>query len=180
MSRDDRGPEPAAPGTGADGDLTRLDVAGLRRRRAESVDAETGVSYLRRLAQGALDIARGEQARRATGTGGDLAGLVHDLPAILGEAARPEGRGRISPQLEPTQVEPALQAELDELVGGIGAAAVTAVDDAELARLVDRLAVLERKISARRREMHVRIDALQAELVRRYRSGEATVESLLE
>lgn len=161
-------------------DATTLEIAELRRLRAESVDAETGLSYLRRLTQGALDIARGEQARRSTGEGGDLAGLVDDLPSILSDAPRPSSGGRLSHRLQPVQVEPALQAELDELVGGIGTSAVTTLDDAELAHLVDGLAALERKLSERRRQLHARIDALQAELVRRYRSGEATVESLLE
>ena len=34
-------------------------------------------------------------------------------------------------------------------------------------------------MSRRRRSLHERIDALQAEITRRYRTGEASVESLL-
>ena len=37
----------------------------------------------------------------------------------------------------------------------------------------------EQQVSGRRRELHQRIDALQAEITRRYRTGEASVETLL-
>ena len=48
-----------------------------------------------------------------------------------------------------------------------------------LRRVTEELAQFERNVSARRRAMFDRIDALQAEIVRRYRSGEANVDSLL-
>ena len=38
---------------------------------------------------------------------------------------------------------------------------------------------LERHVSGQRRALHERIDALQEELVRRYKTGEASVDSLL-
>ena len=38
---------------------------------------------------------------------------------------------------------------------------------------------LERQVSERRQALFTRIDALQAELTRRYKTGEASVESLL-
>jgi hypothetical protein len=44
----------------------------------------------------------------------------------------------------------------------------------------DRLEALEREISDRRRQFFDRIDTLQAEITRRYRTGEASVESLLQ
>ena len=37
----------------------------------------------------------------------------------------------------------------------------------------------EAELSARRRTLHERIDVLQAEITRRYKTGEASVESLL-
>ena len=51
--------------------------------------------------------------------------------------------------------------------------------DDELRQVTDALAEFERQVSGRRRAMFDRIDALQAEIVRRYRSGEANVDSLL-
>ncbi len=43
----------------------------------------------------------------------------------------------------------------------------------------ERLDVLERSVSSQRKAVFEIVDRLQAEVVRRYRSGEATVDSLL-
>lgn len=162
-------------------DLSALSVADLRRLRAECAAVETGLSYLRRMVQGPLDIVRREQDRRARGehdTG--LSDLVEELPEILADGPRAAGLGRLPQALEPTEIDPALRAELDALVGDGRVAAVTTMDDEELAALARGLADFEARVSARRRAFHERIDALQAELTRRYRTGEASVESLLE
>jgi len=161
--------------------LAELPIGELRRLRAACVEVETGLSYLRRLVQGPLDIVRREQQRRAGGAPEpDLSELVAQLPGILADGPRASGVGRLPQTLEPTDVDPVLQAELDELVGGGRVAAVTTMDDAELAALADALADFEARVSGRRRAFHERIDALQAELTRRYRTGEASVESLLD
>jgi hypothetical protein len=162
-------------------DLTAVPIEELRRLRAEHAAVETGLSYLRRMVQGPLDIVRREQARRAGGereTG--LSELVEELPGILADGPRGAGLGRLPQTLEPTEIDPALQAELDALVGDGRVAAVTTMDDEELAALARALAEFEARVSARRRAFHERLDALQAELARRYRTGEASVESLLD
>jgi hypothetical protein len=53
------------------------------------------------------------------------------------------------------------------------------ISDQDLAAASQRLAALERRVSDHRRVLFDRLDALQAELARRYKSGEASVESLL-
>jgi hypothetical protein len=53
------------------------------------------------------------------------------------------------------------------------------ISDAELGSLTDALASIERQLSDQRHQLHQRLDALQAEMVRRYRSGEANVDNLL-
>ena len=58
--------------------------------------------------------------------------------------------------------------------------ALTDVADDQLAAMVEGLSDYEHAVSARRRALHERIDALQAEITRRYRTGEASVESLLQ
>jgi hypothetical protein len=45
--------------------------------------------------------------------------------------------------------------------------------------LESALVEFERDVSADRRDRHARLDALSAELVRRYREGEASVDGLL-
>ena len=126
----------------------------VRTLRAECVEVETGLSYLRRMVQGPLDIVHREQTRRSSGTEGDLATLVEDLPDLLAEHTRSAGVGRLPQTLE--------------------------MSDADLEELATGLTAFERKISEQRHAYFERIDALQAELTRRYRTGEASVESLLD
>jgi chaperonin cofactor prefoldin len=45
--------------------------------------------------------------------------------------------------------------------------------------MAERLTELEARISDQRRALHERIDKLQAEIVSRYKTGEASVDGLL-
>lgn len=164
-------------------DLATLEGAPLdelRAARAACVEVETGLSYLRRLVQGALEIVGRELARRAGG--GDplaVADLVDELPDILSEVPRPGGVGRLTQDLEPTIFDPELTAEYEALVGGGRVAKAAEMHGPELASLLDGLTALEERVSAKRRREQERIDALAAELARRYRTGEASVDELL-
>ena len=161
--------------------LSTRPIDEVRALRAECVEVETGLSYLRRMVQGPLDIVHREQTRRSAGTeGGDLATLVDDLPDLLAEHTRNAGVGRLPQTLEPTAVDPVLETELDGLVGGGRVATVADMTDADLEELATGLTAFERKVSEQRHAYFERIDALQAELTRRYRTGEASVESLLD
>ncbi len=53
------------------------------------------------------------------------------------------------------------------------------LDEAELEALSNAIGDFEGRVSSDRRERFNRLDALSAELVRRYRDGEANVDSLL-
>ena len=153
----------------------------VRTMRAECVAVETGLSYFRRMVQGRLDIVESEQARRAEGI--DAAGLpdlIGQLPEILAEHRRPDGIGRLPQSLTPPEPDPVLVDELDELAGPGKLSTLTELPDDELTELADELGELERRVSERRRLLFDRIDALQAELTRRYQSGEANVETLLQ
>ena len=46
--------------------------------------------------------------------------------------------------------------------------------------MADQLTAFEQRVSGHRRELFERIDALQAEITRRYKTGEASVDSLLQ
>src|SRR5262245_8742305 len=100
--------------------LPGVDADELRADRDRAVAIETGLSFLRRKVQTPLDMVRGELERRADGHPSDLAALVEDLPRILSEHSAPAPSGQPStgrqPQtLEPTEVDPELQGELDQL-----------------------------------------------------------------
>lgn len=161
------------------GDLTARPLDEIRRMRAECQSVEVGLSYLRRLVQGRIDIVAAHQQRRAGG-GGDLSSLVDALPGILAEHTHAGGPGRLPTLMAPSDDDEAeLAAELDAIVAPGELASLDRASDDDLARMLDSLTALERAVSRRRRALHERIDALQAELTRRYKSGEASVEALL-
>jgi hypothetical protein len=162
-------------------DLQARSMDDVHAMRDECVAVETGLSYLRRMVQGPLDIVSRELVRREVGGGAaDRATLIDELPGILADGPRTPGNGRLLQTLEPTEIDPELSAELDAIVGGGIVGDVTSIDDAALLDLQDRLAAFEQRVSERRRAYFERIDALQAELTRRYRTGEASVDNLLD
>lgn len=141
---------------------------------------EVGLSYVRRLVQGRLDIVAAAARHRRTGGAMSSSALVDELPEILGEHVHAPGTGRLPTLMAPSPDEEArLRAELDEVVAPETLTRLDALEDGELDALLERLQVFEREISERRRAVHLDIDALQAELTRRYKTGEADVESLL-
>lgn len=152
----------------------------VRSMREECEEVETGLSYLRRMGQGPLDIVSRELVRREVGGHADRSTLIDELPGILADGPRPPGSGRLSPRLEPTDVDAEFAAELDEILGRGVVGDVTLLSDEELLDVRDHLDSFERRISERRQAYFDRIDALKAELTRRYRTGEATVDGLLD
>jgi hypothetical protein len=151
----------------------------LRSARDRAVETETGLSYLRRLVQAPLDMVRGELERRAEGQTSDLAALVDDLPRILSEHSGPGG-GRLPRSMEPTEIDAELAAELDAATqGGMSIAMLPTTSDDDLVVLAGSLDSLEVRVSRKRRLLHRTIDLLNAELARRYSSGELTAEAAL-
>jgi hypothetical protein len=161
-------------------DLPGRPIDEIRTMRAQCVEVETGLSYLRRMVQGPLDIVNRELVRREVGGRADRSTLIEELPGILADSPRPPGVGRLSRQLEPTEVDPELTGELDAILGGGVMGQVTTLDDQRLIELRGQLEAFEQRVSERRHAYFDRIDALQAELARRYKTGEATVDGLLD
>jgi hypothetical protein len=160
-------------------DMPTVVLAELRRARDGAVETETGLSYLRRMVQAPLDMVRGELERRAAGQTSDLASLVDDLPRILSEHSGPGG-GRLPHTLEPSEIDPELSAELDRVTdGGMRIAMLPTASDDDLVEFAGSLDSLERRVSRKRRVLHRTIDLLNAELARRYGSGELTPEGAL-
>lgn len=165
--------------TSAFGDVASMTMEELRACRAECQELEVGLSYQRRMAQGRLDIVDAERRRRATGAAlVDPGDLVSSLSDILADRGRTPGTGRL-PQLMSPDAAGVDTTTLDAIVGPARLASLSDVDASELDRLVDAIADHEVEVSAGRRSLHERIDALQAEITQRYRTGEASVESLL-
>lgn len=170
--------DPFDPAFGAD--LTEVPMAELRRRRSVADEVETGRSYLRRLVQGRLDIVLAERHRRDAGeAAGDTSDLVAHLPSILGDHVHAPGLGRLPSLMTPGEIDPKLQGRLDAIVPSHTLANLPEVPDAELSALLDGLTDFERHVSQERRVLHEVLDALQHEMVRRYRDKEASVDDLL-
>jgi len=162
------------------GDLQHRSIDDIRTMRARCQEVETGLSYLRRMVQGRLDIVGVElQRRREGGDPGELGDLVDRLPEILADRARPAGLGRLPQLMAPGEIDAPLAAELDAITAGHDLATLSSASDEELERFREGLERLEREVSERRKDMFAPIDALQAEITRRYRTGEADVAALL-
>lgn len=163
------------------GDLTTRDMDQVRAMRAECQEVETGLSLLRRVIQGRLDIVGVELQRRADGGDPeDLPALIARLPEVLSEHTRTPGVGRLPQIMAPGELPPELEAELAGIVGDAHMADLPSVEDATLRSMADQLTELEHRVSGHRRDLFERIDALQAEITRRYKTGEASVDSLLQ
>ena len=84
-------------------DLEQLPMPELRARREKCVEAETELSYARRLAQARIDMIAAESERRARGQAEPSPdALVEQLPHILGDRSRSPGPGRLPSLLAPS------------------------------------------------------------------------------
>ncbi len=161
------------------GDLPSRPIEDIRAMRAECRAVEDKVSYLRRMVQGRLDIVAADLRRRVDGGAAvDLPGLVDQLPDILGNEGRATGPGRLPSGLVDVDDDD-LTAELDQVAGPGVLDRLPDLSDADVTDLARRIGDLERGVSDRRRSLFSHIDALQAELARRYRTGEANVGTVL-
>ncbi|MDP7383966.1 MAG: hypothetical protein QF382_07825, partial [Acidimicrobiales bacterium] len=143
--------------------------------RAECAELENGTSFVRRLAQGRLDLLGEEATRRADGAGGNLGELVSGLADLMSEDMRAAGSGRLNQQLDPPEaVVGLLTAALDARVGPSVIMAVAELGDDELSAARQALQDFEEELSSARRSLHRAIDVLNAELARRIALGESS------
>ena len=156
--------------------LESVDVAGIRQMRDDCREEEPALSYARRVVHGQLDIVRAEQARR---TGGDSDDLVGALTKILADDPAPRSReARNAPMYAPDEGGYG-QRSHDTLVDDSALGRVPDLDDDELALLLTRLQEKEAHISGLRRAVLSHLDALQEELIVRYRDGRVDVDEVV-
>ena len=157
-------------------ELSSLSLVEIRQQRSDLQTQEDAVSFVRRMAQGRLDIARDEQRRRADNTPISTT-VTTNLAGIFGQehgggSARPPRETNISPDHE-------LVRELERLCEDIGFGSLRSLDDESLDQIVTSLLAFENQRSVERRQLFDQIDALTVELVRRYKDGGADIDSLL-
>jgi hypothetical protein len=159
-------------------DPAELTLDELRAERGRLQGEEDVVSYVRRLAQGRVDVLRAELRRRADQEAGTPSGDISgELPNILGTHVA-AGSARPPRDTEVSADHP-LVAELDELCANGGFDDMKAASDQEIGALVSQVTEWEKARSHDRHALFERIDALTAELVGRYRDGHASVDTLL-
>jgi hypothetical protein len=156
-------------------DPATLTLEELRSVRAELQREDDVVSYARRVAQARLDLIRAELVHRERGD--EPSDLPSELRVVLsqqltGGAARP-------PRPTDDLSDDPLARELDAICADGGFGRLETLSAEELHSLSEALHAYERRVSADRRERFDRLDALSAELVRRYRDGEASIDGLL-
>jgi hypothetical protein len=158
-------------------DLPDLPIETIRSLRAECQREEDRMSYLRRLAQGRHDIVQAEAERRLAGeprTGDVIADLVRALAGqVTGGTAERLPRGLVPAD------DPDFVAQLDRVCPPDKLAGLASVPDTELTTALNDFWAIEREVSGWRLLLFRRLDTLSAELTRRYREGEADVDSLL-
>jgi hypothetical protein len=157
-------------------DATRQAMKEVRRLRREAEQQEVNLSYARRLLQGRLDIVRRELQRRAEHDGRSLVDL---LPEILSEKGRGPAHGLGRHQTVQPQAPEEYESWVNSLTKGVDISAISDLTDAKLEKAARALAEAESGLSERRRGVQQVMDALAAELGRRYRDGEADVAALL-
>lgn len=177
MNNEHDNTEPQPAGTGPTAiDPALLSLTELRELRSALQREDDTVSYARRVAQARLDLVEYEVARRA-GTGSELTSVDAELRDVLsrhltGGPARP-------PRPAEDLSDDHLSRELDELCSRHGFGQLEQLDDERLSTLRLAIAEFEQRVSADRRARFDKLDALSSELVRRYRDGEADVDTLL-
>lgn len=155
--------------------LDALDLDELRARRNTAEDVENQISYYRRLLHGRMDLLNFEHRRRA---GEEQRSLLDALPEILasGMALGPE------PNLRYLDVMPPLptttgRRHIDKIMDDGILTQLPELSDEEVDESLERLREVEAELSIQRKQLHGVIDALQDEIVARYRSqqGQAQV-----
>jgi hypothetical protein len=157
-------------------DPRALSLEDLREMRNRLQNEDDVVSYVRRVAQARVDLVRAEQHRRDRGE------ITEDLPSELRVVLSSHLTGGVPRPPRPVEnlADNELADELDAVCAEHGFSRLEELSTPDLTNLVDQLTAFERRVSDNRRDRYDRLDMLSAELVRRYREGEASVDGLLD
>lgn len=155
-------------------DPRQLSLVELRALRAKLQNDDDALSYVRRLAQARLDLVQAEKNRRVDGSPENLS---DELTTIL-SAHLTGGVPRPPRPAEDFSSHP-LAERFDALADRAGDHDLSSLSTEEITRYAEALYEFEQARSHERRELFTKIDQLSAELVRRYRDGEANVDGLL-
>jgi hypothetical protein len=152
--------------------LGEKSIEDLKEMRAECREGENEISFERRLSQARVDILKAELARRK-GEGDE--DLVSRLPEILAtETVRSDSPlPSRAPDFSVPRSADVPRRRVEEIVGEQTLARLQELDEKEIEKIISSLGEHEENLSALRKRVHGVMDEIQAEIVRRYKSGEA-------
>lgn len=146
--------------------LEGMSLEDVRAMEHECAEIETELSYVRRLAQGRIDIIEAETDRRAAG--GSLGDLIAALPKILADdTPRPDPAATRFADPDTPASEIDFQRGLERLVSDGTLANLPTLSEAELATALEQLRALELEISANRTALHTVMERLTHALAER-------------
>jgi hypothetical protein len=146
-------------------------VAEIRAQRNALQAEEDAISFVRRLAQGRLDLVQDEERRRATGTETPVGSLADRLADVFGQQ---HGGGSARPPRETNiPADHPLVKELDELCEHYEFELLENLDSKSLSELAGALSMFEKSCSQLRHDLFEKIDALTAALVASVRASGA-------
>lgn len=153
--------------------LQTLDLPEVRSLRHEAEQEEADLSYIRRLLHGRLDLVRAELGRRENPDQPEEP-FIARLARILADPQRGEGP-TVQASARMMTVQPSRIAEhrrrVEQVVADVGLSDVEARTVEELTDAIRRLEEFEENVSFNRRAVQHVVDALSAEVGRRYREG---------
>lgn len=157
-------------------DAAAMSLEDLRAERDRLRRIEDAVSFVRRLAQGRIDLVVAVLNSRRDGTG-----EVSVADIVRSGVGPSPGTGSVRPPRE-TDVEAdhPLLLDFEALCERLGFDDMSESSTDQLVALESGLQTFEAEQSEIRRSLFGRIDALTAELVERYKSGAASVDALLD
>jgi len=146
-------------------------VAEIRAQRNALQAEEDAISFVRRLAQGRLDLVQDEERRRASGTETPVGSLADRLADVFGQQ---HGGGSARPPRETNiPADHPLVKELDELCEHYEFESLENLDSKSLSELAGALSMFEKSCSQLRHDLFEKIDALTAALVASVRASGA-------
>ncbi len=158
--------------------LADLPDGEVRDRRVMCDDLDVELSFYRRMLHGRMDLIAFEMRRRA---GEEEQSLIEALPRILSEGAYTAAPGLASRKVpvELPNVDRQGRRIVDKALDGDFILRLPSLEDDELSETQLFLQEVEAQVSQQRRTVHDALDALQAELTRRYSDGSADPDTLL-
>lgn len=154
-------------------DAKSMSLTELREARSRLNADEDAVSFVRRLAQGRLDLVRAELKHRRGGED-DTANLARVFGQEHGGGSNRPPRDTEVPVGHPLVVA------LEKICEELGFGQLRTLQVAELEALETSLATFERERSEERKALFSSIDALTTELVSRIKGGGADVDAMFQ